>query len=137
METRGTEADVVIAGAGPVGMALSIALSNLGLSNVVVERGVGVHPLPRAAVIDAELHQAFIANGLGEQLVPLLTPIRAADYVDADGKVLVGGDLTAIRMFGGLPAASLHFQPELDALLLHEMQVRGGRFLPGVAFTGV
>ena len=131
------EVDVIIAGAGPVGMALSIALSNLGLSNVVVERGVGVHPLPRAAVIDAELHQAFIANGLGEQLVPLLTPIRAADYVDADGKVLVGGDLSALRMFGDLPAASLHFQPELDALLLHELQARGGRFLPGVAFTGV
>jgi len=118
-------------------MALSIALSNLGLSNVVVERGVGVHPLPRAAVIDAELHQAFIANGLGEQLVPLLTPIRAADYVDADGKVLVGGDLSAIRLFGDLPSASFHFQPELDAMLLRELQARGGRFLPGVAFTGV
>ncbi len=131
------EADVVIAGAGPVGMALSIALSNLGVSNVVVERGVGVHPLPRAAVIDAELHQSFIANGLGEKLAPLLTPIRAADYVDVDGKVLVGGDLSGIRMFGGLPAASLHFQPELDAMLLHEMQARGGRFLSGVAFTGV
>ena len=131
------DTEVVIAGAGPVGMALSIALSNVGISNVVVERGVGVHPLPRAAVIDAELHQSFVVNGLGKQLVPLLTPIRSADYVDADGKVLVGGDISGIRMFGGLPSASLHFQPELDALLLRELQDRGGQFRPGTAFTGV
>jgi 3-(3-hydroxy-phenyl)propionate hydroxylase len=131
------ETEVVIAGAGPVGMALSIALSNVGISNVVVERGVGVHPLPRAAVIDAELHQSFIANGLGAQLAPLLTPLRAADYVDAEGKHLTGGDLSGIRMFGGLPVASLHFQPEIDALFLAELQERGGRFMPNTPFTGV
>lgn len=131
------ETDVVIAGAGPVGMALSIALSNLGLSNVVVERGVGVHPLPRAVVIDAEVHQSFIANGLGEQIAPLLTPIRSADYVDASGNVLAGGDVSRIRMFGGLPAASMHFQPDIDAMLLHEMLARGARVVTETSFTGV
>jgi len=120
------ETEVVIAGAGPVGMALSIALSNLGIANVVVERGAGVHPLPRAAVIDAELHQAFILHGLGDELAPLLTPIRAADYVDAKGKVLVGGDVSGIRLFDDLPSASFHFQPEIDALFLRELQARGG-----------
>lgn len=137
MESGGIDAEVVIAGAGPVGMALSIALSDLGLSNVVVERGVGVHPLPRAVVIDAEVHQAFITHGLRDQLAPLLTPMKSADYVDADGKVLVGGDVSGIRLFGGLAAASLHFQPEIDALLLAELQARGGRFLPDTPFTGV
>ncbi len=131
------ETEVVIAGAGPVGMALSIALSNVGVSNVVVERGVGVHPLPRAAVIDAELHQSFIVNGLGEQLAPLLTPLRAADYVDAEGRHLTGGDLSGIRMFGDLPVASLHFQPDIDALFLRELQERGGHFKPETPFTGV
>ena len=131
------ETEVVIAGGGPVGMAMSIALSNVGIANVVVERGVGVHPLPRAAVIDAEVQQAFVVNGLGEQLAPLLTPMKAADYVDADGKALVGGDVSGIKLYGGLPAASLHFQPEVDALLLAELQARGGRFLPGTPFTGV
>ena len=131
------ETEVVIAGGGPVGMAMSIALSNVGIANVVVERGVGVHPLPRAAVIDAEVQQAFVVNGLGEQLAPLLTPMKAADYVDADGKVLVGGDVSGIKLYGGLPAASLHFQPEVDTLLLAELQARGGRFLPGTPFTGV
>ena len=131
------ETEVVIAGAGPVGMALSIALSNVGVDNVVVERGVGVHPLPRAAVIDAELHQSFIVNGLGRQLAPLFTPLRAADYVDARGNHLTGGDLSGLRLFGDLPVASLHFQPDIDALFLHELRERGGRFLPETAFTGV
>ena len=131
------EAEVVIAGGGPVGLALSIALSNLGIANVVVERGAGVHPLPRAAVIDAELHQSFVVNGLGDELAPLLTPIRAADYVDAAGNHLAGNDLSGIRLFGGLPAASLHFQPEIDALFLREAQARGARFLAETPFSGV
>jgi len=131
------ETEVVIAGAGPVGMALSIALSNLGVANVVVERGAGVHPLPRAAVIDAELHQAFILHGLGDELAPLLTPIRAADYVDANGKVLVGGDVSGIRLFDDLPSASFHFQPEIDALFLRELRARGGGFMPETPFVGV
>jgi 3-(3-hydroxy-phenyl)propionate hydroxylase len=131
------ETEVVIAGAGPVGMALSIVLSNLGIANVVVERGAGIHPLPRAAVIDAEVQQAFITHGLGEELAPLLTPMKAADYVDANGNVLVGGDVSRVSLFGGLPAASFHFQPEIDALFLRELRARGAGFMPETPFNGV
>ena len=131
------ETEVVIAGAGPVGMALSIALSNLDISNVVVERGAGVHPLPRAALIDAELHQSFIVNGLGSRLEPLLTPIRVAEYVDVHGKRLGGNDVSDVRVFGDLAPSSLHFQPEIDAMFLDELQKRGGRFMPETPFSGV
>ncbi len=130
-------ATVVIAGGGPVGCTLSIALSNLGIDNVVVERDTEVHPLPRAVLIDGELVRALIQQGLGDRLTGLLTPMRRAEYVDAHGTVLASTDLTASHVFGGLNRASLHFQPHLEAMLRDEMLARGGRFLPGSAFTGV
>ena len=133
----GDGATVVIAGGGPVGCTLSIALSNLGIDNVVVERDTAVHPLPRAALIDGELVRALIQQGLGDRLDGLLTPMRRAEYVDAHGTVLASTDLTASRVYGGLYRASLHFQPQLDAMLRDEMLARGGRFVAGVAFTGV
>jgi 3-(3-hydroxy-phenyl)propionate hydroxylase len=131
------ESTVLIAGGGPVGCSLSIALSNLGVDNVVVERDTHVHPLPRAVLIDGELVRALIQLGLGDRLTGLLTPMRRAEYVDADGTVLASTDLTTSRVFGGLDRASLHFQPQLEAMLRDEMLARGGRFLAGTEFIGV
>ena len=112
---------VAIAGGGPVGVALSIALSNMGIDNTVVERDTSVHPLPRAAVIDAEIVRAFIQMGLGDELMPQLSPIRVAEYVDVDGNRLAGEDLDGVRVFGGLSPSSMHYQPDLEAMLRREM----------------
>ena len=67
--------DIVIVGGGPVGMTLSIALSNLGLGNVVIERERELFPLPRAIVMDAEIHRSFLRQGLGPVLADRLTPM--------------------------------------------------------------
>ena len=128
---------VVIAGGGPVGVALSIALSNMGIDNTVVERDTSIHPLPRAAVIDAEIVRAFIQMGLGDELMPQLSPIRVAEYVDVDGNRLAGEDLDGVRVFGGLSPSSMHYQPDLEAMLRREMLKRGGRFIEGARFTGI
>ena len=128
---------VVVAGGGPVGVTLSILLSNYGIDNVVVERDTAVHPLPRAALIDGELVRALVQHGLGDGLAPLLTPIRTVEYVDAEGARLQGGDLPLGSAFGGLDPASMHYQPELEAFLRSEMLARGAQFIEGAPFTGV
>lgn len=139
MSNKDTNAStaVVIAGGGPVGVTLSIALSNLGIDNVVVERDTEVHPLPRAILIDGELERALVQQGLGDGLAPLLTPMRTAEYVDAHGARLQGTDLVDRRAFGGLAPSSVHYQPDLEAFLRSEMNARGARFFQGVPFTGV
>jgi 2-polyprenyl-6-methoxyphenol hydroxylase-like FAD-dependent oxidoreductase len=55
-------ADVVIVGGGPVGMTMSIACSRLGLSNVVIEREPEAFPLPRAIVMDVEVHRSLLRH---------------------------------------------------------------------------
>ena len=122
--------DVVIVGGGPVGMTLSIALSHLGLRNIVVEREAGVFPLPRAIVMDAEIHRSLLRLGLGKQLEPCLTPMHAADFVDSAGSQLMGIELTGIRLFG-VPAVSRHYQPELESMLRDEAARRGATLVFG------
>lgn len=129
--------DVVIAGGGPVGCTLAIALANFGLRTVVIERTAGPHPLPRAIVMDAEIHRALLHQGLAEALSPLLTPMRSAEYVDRDGRRLAGEEFGDERVLGGLPRSSVHFQPELEAMLHTEMTRRGVTVLDRTEFTGI
>lgn len=129
--------DVVIAGGGPVGCTLAIALANLGLRTVVVEKSSGPHPLPRAILMDAEIHRALIHQGLAAMLSPLLTPMRSAEYVDRDGRRLAGAEFGDERVLGGLPRSSVHFQPELEAMLQSEMVRRGTVVLDRTEFVGI
>jgi len=121
---------VVIVGGGPVGLVASIALSDLGVDNVVVERDVAVYGLPRAIVMDAEVRAALARLGLGARLDEILHPMRAADFVDANGNTVTGIDLDGIEIFG-YPAVSKHFQPMLDAMLRDEAQRRGAQLVLG------
>ena len=50
---------VAIVGGGPVGLTMSIALSVRGVKNIVLERQPHVYPLPRAIVMDAEIHRTL------------------------------------------------------------------------------
>jgi len=131
------EADVVIAGAGPVGCTLSIALSALGVTNVVVERDPLVHPLPRAMLLDGELERALRQLGMGAGIAPLLTPIRTAEYVDVTGRRLAGADFPDAQVFGGCAPSSVFFQPDFEGFLRSEMTARGATFVTGVPFTAV
>lgn len=129
--------DVVIAGGGPVGCTLAIALANVGLRSVVVEKISGPYPLPRAILMDAEIHRALLHQGLDEVLAPLLTPMRSAEYVDRDGRRLAGDEFGDQRVLGGLPRSSVHFQPELEAMLQSEMVRRGVVLLDHTEFVGL
>lgn len=129
--------DVVVVGGGPVGLTLSIALSNLGVRHAVVERDPAPHPLPRAILMDAETRRSLNQLGLQPHLDPLLTPITSAEYVDVNGSRLAGDDLVGRPVHGGLPRSCAHYQPELDALLEAECLARGATLRRGVRCVGV
>ena len=119
--------DVVIVGGGPVGLTLSIALSRAGVSNTIIERDDAPYQLPRAIVMDAEIHRSLLNHGLGSRLSDLLEPLRAADFVTASGEHIMGIDIGEQRALG-LPPVCCHFQPELDAML-REVAVEFGAVL--------
>ena len=70
--------DVVIIGGGPVGCFLSILLSDMGVTNTVIERDKESYQLPRAIVMDDEIQhdkeKLRRERGLEENLNPEVPP---------------------------------------------------------------
>lgn len=121
---------VVIVGGGPVGLAASVALSSVGVTNTVVEKSTEVYNLPRAIVMDAEIRHGLARCGLESQLDDVLEPMLAADFVDVDGNRLTGIDLHDVQLLG-CPAVSKHFQPRLDAMLHQAARNKGAQLVLG------
>lgn len=117
--------DVVILGGGPVGCLLGVLLCDMGLDVTVVERDVEPYQLPRAIVMDDEIHRVFADHGMGEWLAHHTSPLERGDFVDARGNVVVGSDIPR-QGLQGVPPVVVHYQPELDSMLRREFVARGG-----------
>lgn len=108
--------DVVIVGAGPVGLCAAILLAARGLRSVILERHTAPYPRPRAVHLDDEVLRILDRAGVGAEFRAISRPGR--------GLRLVDGQLRTLAMFrrseatdASLPAASMFHQPDLETLL--------------------
>lgn len=109
--------DAVIIGCGPVGALAASLLARSGLSVLVLEKEVELHPLPRAVHLDHEMMRLFQSAGVIDRVL--------ADMRDTDGHLHVGADLGVIRYMGtvgkprpfGWANDYFFYQPELEAHL--------------------
>ncbi|MEO6090167.1 MAG: FAD-dependent monooxygenase [Umezawaea sp.] len=79
--------DVLIVGGGPTGLALSLALTALGVDHVVVERQTAPAPNSRAAALHARTLESLAAVGVADELVARGRPGRA--FAARDGERLL------------------------------------------------
>ena len=70
-----TEAQVIVVGAGPVGLFTALLLAHRGVDVVIVERQKALYPLPRAVAFDHESRRLMESIGLGQQLEAVLQSI--------------------------------------------------------------
>lgn len=120
-----TSVDVAILGGGPVGCLLSVLLSDMGVSNAVIERDVEPYQLPRAIVMDDEIQRLCRDHGMGDWLTANTSPLERGDFLGPDGSVAIGADLPPSGL-QGVPPVITHYQPELDTMLRAELVRRGG-----------
>ncbi len=116
--------DVTILGGGPVGCFLSVVLSDMGVSNVVIDRDAVPYQLPRAIVMDDEIQRAFHDHHMGEWLQTHTEPLQRGDFVGPNNEVVIGADIPP-QGLQGVPPVVTHYQPELDAMLRAEAEQRG------------
>lgn len=74
------DTDLLIVGAGPVGLTASIIASELGIDHWVIERREGLHALPQAHVIKTRTMEVFRRLGFEQQVHDLGTPVEGQRY---------------------------------------------------------
>jgi 2-polyprenyl-6-methoxyphenol hydroxylase-like FAD-dependent oxidoreductase len=111
--------DVLIVGAGPVGLTLALLLAERGRTVAVYERWAHAFPLPRAAAMSHETVRAFQLAGLLERLRPYLDlelNKLATSLYAPDGEVLGTMTFPGAGESGFPPMISFH-QPDVDRVL--------------------
>lgn len=106
------ETEVVIVGAGPVGLMLANLLGVYGRRTVVLETLDELIDYPRAVGLDDEAFRLIQTVGLAEQIEPLTGPMHIMRLVDARGRVILHNDPQ--RADFGWPRKNAFNQPLVD-----------------------
>jgi 3-(3-hydroxy-phenyl)propionate hydroxylase len=113
---RPTTADVVVIGAGPVGLTLANLLGRHGVRTLVVDERETLIDYPRGVGLDDEALRTFQATGLVEQILPHTTPNQILRFLDARRRVLA--QIAPTDEAFGWPRRNGFVQQLVDAELL-------------------
>ncbi|MFG2095748.1 bifunctional 3-(3-hydroxy-phenyl)propionate/3-hydroxycinnamic acid hydroxylase [Streptomyces sp. NPDC048612] len=113
--------DVLVIGAGPVGLTTAIQLGARGRRVGLVDRWPHPYPLPRAVVFDHEIARILASLGLADALPAFSEPAADYEWRNGDGETLLR---LAFEDTGhsGWPAMNIFTQPQLEGAL--EAQAR-------------
>jgi 3-(3-hydroxy-phenyl)propionate hydroxylase len=123
--------DVVVVGAGPVGLTLANILGLQGVRTLVVEERTTLIDYPRGVGLDDEALRTFQAIGLVDRILPHTVPNQILRFVDAKRRVLA--EMAPADARFGWPKRNGFVQPLVDAELLsgldrfEHVDVRWGR----------
>ncbi len=110
------QVDVVVVGAGPVGLTLANILGLQGVRTLVVDERATLIDYPRGVGLDDESLRTFQAIGLVDRILPHTVPNQILRFVDAKRRVLAEMAPPDARF--GWPKRNGFVQPLVDAELL-------------------
>jgi len=111
------DADVVIAGFGPVGQTLAALLGRQGHHVLVLERQSQMYSKPRAVTLDNEVMRILAGIGLGEYFDEFCLPSWQYDWRNAAGETLLHFEF-GTEPGSGRPINVTFHQPSLEARLI-------------------
>jgi 3-(3-hydroxy-phenyl)propionate hydroxylase len=110
------DVEVVIIGAGPVGLTLANILGLHGVRTLVFEERTTLIDYPRGVGLDDEALRTFQAIGLVNRILPHTVPNQILRFVDAKRRVLA--EMAPADARFGWPKRNGFVQPLVDAELL-------------------
>jgi 3-(3-hydroxy-phenyl)propionate hydroxylase len=113
---HGGSTDVLIVGAGPVGLTLANYLGMHGVRTRVIEQRDVLIDYPRGVGVDDESLRAFQAIGLIDRILPHTTPNQVMRFVNGKGRTLAV--IAPTEQPFGWPRRSGFIQPLVDEQLL-------------------
>src|ERR1700744_4473691 len=115
-QVKAVDVDVVVVGAGPVGLTLANILGLQGVSTLVVEERDTLIDYPRGVGLDDESLRTFQAIGLVEHILPHTVPNQILRFYDARRRILAEMAPPDARF--GWPKRNGFVQPLVDPELL-------------------
>lgn len=116
------DTDVLVIGAGPIGLTAANLLADQGMRVVLAERNPTITDEPRAISITDESLRVMAQIGVLDKLLPEMLVDTGARYFGRKGQLLAEVAAKSARL--GQPAKSQFDQPILVALLLEAAQTR-------------
>ncbi len=114
------EVDILIAGAGPVGLTLANFLGAAGLRVMIAEALPELIDYPRGVGMDDESLRTFQAAGLVDLILPHTTPNHAMRFVTGKGRVFAAIEPRTDEF--GWPRRNAFIQPLIDRVLADGLQ---------------
>ena len=111
-----TNNDVVIIGAGPVGLMTANLLGLYGLKVLLIERNNQPYDVPRAITLDDEGCRTLQAVGLNDIYLPDALPSKGSRYYGENGEPFAEVGPGPVEY--GFPRRTQIFQPEFEKTLL-------------------
>jgi 3-(3-hydroxy-phenyl)propionate hydroxylase len=112
MSATSLDADVVIIGAGPVGLMLANLLGVRGQSAIVLEARTELIDYPRGVGLDDESIRTLRTAGLWERVEQFTVPHHGVRFVNGEGQVLATNDPKTEEF--GFPRKHGFNQPVID-----------------------
>ncbi|WP_286828269.1 FAD-dependent monooxygenase [Kordiimonas lacus] len=127
--------NVVIIGAGPVGLMTGIQLARRDIRVTILEKSLEPATIPRAIVADEETLRAFEEMGFplteGDHYLPGL-PVR---FVNGKRKTIARVD--HVENICGHPGVNSIYQPDIEAQLRKAYATFGGELIVGAEVTQI
>lgn len=108
--------DVLVVGAGPVGMTAAALLAARGVDVVVIEKRSGPSDEPKAISLDDESLRTYQQAGLESDILGVVVPGTGTAYYDSDDRLLFHGR-AAVPNRLGYPFKNPFAQPDLEQTL--------------------
>jgi 3-(3-hydroxy-phenyl)propionate hydroxylase len=106
--------DVVVVGAGPVGLLLANLLGERGVSVLIVDEAAAVVEAPRAISLDNEALRVLQAAGLAEELAAQAPSVPHVEMISRHGLL---GRINAAGSVDGHPRLVSIYQPGVERVL--------------------